>query len=221
MYYVDSVHQFSSSFVFLPRIATDLNGWPYHTFKEPTLFHHSSHSHFILFYSIFFHFSFDNLLHRVLLFLLGSCVGFLLLLLLLLIVLFVGIFHFINIYILWYVHTVHKKYIRIYCRIKTIKTIEIQVDSKSDCIHVSHQREREREVGWSVECWRWCWEVAIFLFMGHLRAISVGIAIYTTWLRRYKWWQTIRLCAYMLQNDNVMCEFQWKYARILINREKK
>lgn len=54
MYYVDSVHLFSSSFVFLPRIATDLNGWPYHTFKEPTMFHHSSHFHFILFYSILF-----------------------------------------------------------------------------------------------------------------------------------------------------------------------
>lgn len=54
MYYVDFVHQFSSSFVFLPRIATDLNGWPYHTFKEPTMFHHSSHFHFILFYSILF-----------------------------------------------------------------------------------------------------------------------------------------------------------------------
>lgn len=102
----------SSTLACLIRIVTDLNGLPYYTFKDPTLFRCSSQ------------FLFENLLRSFFSALFLSALSFYLSSL--------AIFCFINIYILRYVHTEHKhKHIRIYCRIKTIKTIEIRVESGS------------------------------------------------------------------------------------------
>lgn len=59
---------------------------------------------------------------------------------------FVGIFCFIKIYILWYVHdvcTVHcvreiQTYTRIYCRIKSIKAGEILPSTAAERLHICH-----------------------------------------------------------------------------------
>lgn len=137
---------------------------------------------------------------------------------------FVGIFCFIKIYILWYVHDVctlytRNTYTRIYCRIKSIKAGEILPSTAAERLHKCHffdvdERMKvvrsdvvmEMEVRWVavvvvVVMERLCrscmcdgngfvvgtFVLAIFLFMVHLWAISLGMVKYVSLFYRFKW----------------------------------